>query len=69
VLIAMVAYLFSNVMTATVKLLFGPADQERYYLIMIAIELLIAIGLLIATRGRLGLKPTNERAATTSPAQ
>jgi uncharacterized protein len=69
VLIAMVAHLFSNVLTATVKPVFSPADQERYYLIMIAVELLIAIGLLIATRGRLGLKPTNERAATSSHAQ
>jgi uncharacterized protein len=69
VLIAMVAHLFSNVLTATVKPVFSPADQERYYVIMIAVELLIAIGLLIATRGRLGLKPTNERAATSSHAQ
>jgi hypothetical protein len=69
VLIAMIAHLFSNVMTATLKPLFRPADQERYWLIMIAVEFLIAIGLLITTRGRLGLKPTNERAATSSSAQ
>ena len=69
VLIAMIAHLFSNVMTATLKPLFRPADQERYWLIMIAVEFVIAIGLLIATRGRLGLKPTNERAATSSSAQ
>jgi uncharacterized protein len=69
VLIAMVAHLFSNILTATMKPMFSPADQERYYLIMIAAEFLIATGLLIATRGRLGLKPTNERAATSSPAQ
>ena len=69
VLIAMVAHLFSNIMTATMKPLFGPVEQERYMLIMIAVEFLIAIGLLIATRGRLGLKPTNERAATRSSAQ
>jgi hypothetical protein len=62
VLIAMVAHLFSNVMTATVKPLFSPADQERYWLIMIAVEFLVALGLLIGTRGRLGLKPTNESA-------
>jgi hypothetical protein len=62
VLIAMVAHLFSNVMTATVKPLFSPADQQRYWLIMVAVEFLVAIGILIATRGRLGLKPTNERA-------
>jgi hypothetical protein len=36
---------------------------------MIGVEFLIAIGLLITTRGRLGLKPTNERAATSSSAQ
>jgi hypothetical protein len=62
VLIAMVAHLFSNVRTATVKPLFSPADQERYWLIMNAVEFLVALGVLIATRGRLGLKPTNERA-------
>jgi uncharacterized protein len=69
VLIAMIAHLFSNVMTATMKPLFSPVDQERYWLIMIAVELVIAIGLLIATRGRLGLKPPNERAATSSSVQ
>jgi hypothetical protein len=57
----MVAHLFSNVMTATVKPLFSPGDQERYWLIMDAVEFLLALGVLIATRGRLGLKPTNER--------
>ncbi len=69
VLMAMIAHLFSNIMTATVKPLFGPADQERYWMIMIAVEFLVALGLLIATRGRLGLKPTNEHAATSSSVQ
>jgi uncharacterized protein len=69
VLIAMIAHLFSNVMTATVKPLFSPADQQRYWLIMVAVEFLIAIVLLIATRGRLGLNPANERAATSSSAK
>jgi uncharacterized protein len=55
VLIAMIAHLFSNLMTATMKPLFSPAEQERYWLIMIAVESLVALGLLIATRGRLGL--------------
>ena len=62
VLIAMIAHLFSNVMTATIKPLFSPAEQERYWLIMIAVEFVVALGLLIATRGRLGLKQTNESA-------
>jgi hypothetical protein len=31
-------------------------------LIMDAVEFLVALGVLIATRGRLGLQPTNERA-------
>jgi hypothetical protein len=65
----MVAHLFSNVLTATVKPLFSPADQERYWLIMIAVEVFVTLGLLIATRGRLGLKPTNEPAAASSRAQ
>jgi hypothetical protein len=67
VLIAMIAHLFSNVMTAKLKPLFRPADQERYWLIMIAVEFFVALGLLIATRGRLGLKPTSERVATRDP--
>jgi hypothetical protein len=66
VLIAMIAHLFSNIMTATMKPLFSPADQERYWLIMIAVEFLVALGLLIATRGRLGLKPTNKPAVASA---
>jgi hypothetical protein len=62
VLIAMIAHLFSNLLTATVKPLFSTADQERYWLIMVAVECLTALGILIATQGRLGLQPTNERA-------
>lgn len=31
---------------------------------MIAVEFVVALDLLIATRGRLGLKPTNERQAS-----
>ena len=58
VLMAMIAHLFSNLMTATMRPLFSPADEDRYWLIMNAIEFLVAIGVLIATRGRLGLKPT-----------
>lgn len=64
VLIAMIAHLFSNLLTATVKPLFSTADQERYWLIMVAVECLTALGILIATQGRLGLQPTNERAPT-----
>jgi hypothetical protein len=51
------------------KPLFGPAAQERYMVIMIAVEFLLALVLLIATRGRLGLKPINERAAASSSGQ
>jgi hypothetical protein len=57
VLIAMIAHLFSNVMTVTMRPLFSPADQERYWLIMVVVECLTALAVLIATRGRLGLKP------------
>jgi hypothetical protein len=69
VLIAMIAHLFSNVMTATIKPLFSPAGQERYWVILMAVEFLVAGSLLIATRGRLGLKPMNERAVANSSAQ
>jgi putative copper export protein len=62
VLIAMVGHLFSNLMTATVKPLFSPAYQRTYWLLVVAVECVVALGLLIATRGRLGLRPTNERA-------
>jgi uncharacterized protein len=60
VLIVMIAHLFSNVMTATMKPLLSPADQERYWLIMDALQCLAALCVLIATRGRLGLGPTND---------
>src|SRR5215213_509736 len=66
VLMAMIAHLFSNVMTATMRPLFGPADDQRYWVIMNAIEFLVALGVVIATRGRLGLKPTNDRAVANS---
>jgi hypothetical protein len=49
VLIAMIAHLFSNLLTATVKPLFSTADQERYWLIMVAVECLTTLGILIAT--------------------
>ena len=63
VLIVMVAHLFSNVLFATMRPLFSPADQERYWLILDMAEVVVALGLLIATRGRLGLKRMNERSA------
>jgi uncharacterized protein len=66
VLMAMIAHLFSNVMTATMRPLFSPADDQRYWVIMNAIEFLVALGVVIATRGRLGLKPTNDRAVANS---
>ena len=43
VLIVMIAHLFSNVMTATMKPLLSPADQERYWLIMDAMQCLAAL--------------------------
>jgi hypothetical protein len=61
VLMAMIAHLFSNLMTATMRPLFSPADEARYWLIMNTVEFLVAMGVLIATRGRLGLRRTNER--------
>jgi len=67
--LAMIAHLFSNVMAATMKPLFNPADQERYWLILVVVECLTALGVIIATRGRLGLKPPNERGAARSSPQ
>jgi membrane protease YdiL (CAAX protease family) len=57
VLIAMIAHLFSNVIAVTMRPLFSPCRPGSYWLIMVVVECLTALAVLIATRGRLGLKP------------
>ncbi len=56
VLIPMICHLFSNVAFATVYPLIGDADQGRYWLVFIATESLLALALVIWTRGRLGMR-------------
>jgi hypothetical protein len=51
------------------KSLFSPADKKRYWLIMVEVECLTALGVLIGTRGRLGLKPPSEGAVARSSTQ
>ena len=57
VLIAMVAHLFSNVLFATMYPLFSVTDQGQYLLLVVIVASAIALGIVIATRGKLGLKP------------
>ena len=64
----MIAHLFSNVIATTMKPLFN-LQKERYWLILVVVECLTALGVIIAARGRLGLKPPNERGPARSSAQ
>ena len=57
VLIVMVAHLFSNVLWATMNPLFSSADQQQYWLLLVIAASAIALGIVMATRGKLGLKP------------
>jgi hypothetical protein len=56
VLIAMIGHLFSNVMHATMINLIGEADRGLYWTMEVVGILLIALGLLIATRAGLGVR-------------
>ncbi len=57
VLIPMVCHLCSNVLLATLYPLFSGADQGHYWLLMVLVACVIVSGLVIGTRGRLGLPP------------
>lgn len=56
VLIPMICHLFSNLMLATMSPLFSGTDQGQYWMLMIVAESVIALGIVLATRGDLGLK-------------
>jgi hypothetical protein len=56
ILIPMIGHLFSNVLFATLAPLFGEAEQDRYHILLTVAECAMALGLVILTRGRLGLK-------------
>lgn len=56
VLIPMICHLFSNVAFATVYPMIAPADQGRYWALFITAQCLLAAGVALSTRGRLGVK-------------
>jgi hypothetical protein len=56
VLVPMVCHLFSNLTLATALPLVAEPDRWRYWLVLVVIEVAVAVGLLVATRGRLGLR-------------
>jgi uncharacterized protein len=66
VLIPMLCHLASNVALAALRPLFGSADQGRYWLLYTAALSAIALGLVLATRGTLGLRPARRPVPTSS---
>ena len=54
VLVPMVCHLFSNLTLATFLPQFAESDRWHYWLVFVVIEAAVAVGLLLATRGRLG---------------
>jgi membrane protease YdiL (CAAX protease family) len=56
ILIPMIGHLFSNLLFATLAPLFGEAEQAQYHILLTIGECVLALGLVILTRGRLGLK-------------
>jgi hypothetical protein len=66
VLIAMVCHLFSNVLLATLYPLFSGAEQRQYWMLMVIAECVIVSGIVIGTRGMLGLKPQRRLTPTLS---
>ena len=57
VLLPMICHLFSNLTMATVLPLIADADRGRYWLTFTVIEVAVGLGILLATRGRLGRRP------------
>ncbi len=56
VLLPMVSHLSSNVLLATMYPLFSGADQGQYWGLMVVAECVIVSGIVIGTRGMLGMK-------------
>jgi hypothetical protein len=57
VLIPMICHLFSNVLFATMYPLFDGVDQGQYWILLTIAEIVIALGIVIMTRGKLGMEP------------
>jgi hypothetical protein len=55
VLIPMIGHFFSNFLFAIFYPLFGGAEQERYFILVVAMECVIALTIVLVTRGRMGL--------------
>ena len=62
VLLPMVCHLSSNLTLATVFLTVTEPDRWRYWLVFVVIEVAVAVGILLATRGRFG-RPAREAVA------
>jgi hypothetical protein len=56
-LIPMICHLFSNLTLATVLPLLAEADRGLYWLVFSVIEAAVGLGIVLATRGRLGRRP------------
>jgi membrane protease YdiL (CAAX protease family) len=54
VLLPMLCHLFSNLTLASFMPLVAEPDRRAYWLIFVMVELSVALGLVLATRGRLG---------------
>jgi hypothetical protein len=57
VLIVMVAHFFSNVLFATMHPLLSSADQGQYWVLLVIALSAMALGIVMATRGKMGMKP------------
>lgn len=67
VLIPMICHLFSNLLFSIMYPLFAGADQERYWILLVVAESIIAVGIVILTRGKMGMKPEHGSALAFSP--
>jgi hypothetical protein len=56
-LIPMICHLFSNLTMATVLPLLAETDRGLYWLVFSVVEAAVGLGILLATRGRLGRRP------------
>jgi membrane protease YdiL (CAAX protease family) len=65
VLLPMICHLFSNLALPTFMPLIAESDQRSYWFVFAMVELSVAVGLLLATRGRLG-SPPGERTGRAS---
>ncbi len=55
VLLPMICHLFSNIMMASIAPMFDSADLAGYWIVYTVVASLMALGIVIATRGTLGL--------------